>query len=380
MATSIRNWLLPDELQRELRVLADGPKESALVERARIVTLSAAGHTADQISAELGVVPLTVYKWRKRFRELGLEGLKDLPRPGQPRKITAEKLAAILRVTRDELPPDSTRWSIRRVAQAAQATEYQVRSVWEEADVGAEKLRLMKLTHELRSSGPSFVVSAVLLAPPCCVAIISVEEGVERGREKARAPVTRQRRGTRARRLGKDSFFRGFDVAQRDRKIDAESSLAEFATQALGSLSDAQSCHVVGSSEEALAEFMSHTSASNPALRTHVLPSVALFLNLLEDLANLLEVRVQSRGVGSAVFELRQAVQDFISDPRNSGSNFSWVAPVQAPARNSDWYELGSGHRQPVNRTASVEPAKSPVGWHSCGSPNVLGNTARAHR
>src|SRR5216683_7283260 len=60
-------------------------------ERARIILLSAEGLSAEAISEQLGVVRLTVYKWRSRYRRDGVDGLKDLPRPGQPRKMTPEK-------------------------------------------------------------------------------------------------------------------------------------------------------------------------------------------------------------------------------------------------------------------------------------------------
>lgn len=42
--------------------------------------------SAAKIADQLGIVRLTVYKWRSRYREGGLEGLKDRARPGRPLK------------------------------------------------------------------------------------------------------------------------------------------------------------------------------------------------------------------------------------------------------------------------------------------------------
>jgi transposase len=42
--------------------------------------------SAAKIADQLGIVRLTVYKWRSRYREAGLEGLKDRSRPGRPLK------------------------------------------------------------------------------------------------------------------------------------------------------------------------------------------------------------------------------------------------------------------------------------------------------
>jgi putative transposase len=44
-----------------------------------------AGETNTSIATRMGLTGMTVGKWRKRYRELGLEGLDDELRPGQPR-------------------------------------------------------------------------------------------------------------------------------------------------------------------------------------------------------------------------------------------------------------------------------------------------------
>ncbi|MCR4392629.1 MAG: helix-turn-helix domain-containing protein, partial [Candidatus Acetothermia bacterium] len=53
--------------------------------RARIVVLAAQGKTNVEIAQALGASRPTVGLWRSRFARLGLEGLKDRPRPGRPR-------------------------------------------------------------------------------------------------------------------------------------------------------------------------------------------------------------------------------------------------------------------------------------------------------
>src|SRR4051812_9778067 len=85
---------------------------SSHAERARIVLLSAGGPSAEAIAAQLGVVPLTVYKWRGRYSRRGIAGLSDLPRPGQPRKMTPGKAKQILDWTIHRVPREATRWSL----------------------------------------------------------------------------------------------------------------------------------------------------------------------------------------------------------------------------------------------------------------------------
>ena len=85
------------------------------------------------------------------------------------------------------------------VEQKAPMGDQQVRSVWEQSDIGAERSRVMKLTHELRSTGPCFLVSAVWVAPPCCIAIVSVQTArALRERQAFRRPLAPRRRQRKA--------------------------------------------------------------------------------------------------------------------------------------------------------------------------------------
>jgi transposase len=64
--------------------------------RAQIVLAAARGRASARIAADLHVTEDTVRKWRGRFAARGLDGLKDLPRSGRPRRITAAERAAVI--------------------------------------------------------------------------------------------------------------------------------------------------------------------------------------------------------------------------------------------------------------------------------------------
>jgi transposase len=63
--------------------------------RAQIVLAAARGRASARIAADLQVSVDTVRKWRGRFAARGLDGLKDLPRCGRPRRISALERAAV---------------------------------------------------------------------------------------------------------------------------------------------------------------------------------------------------------------------------------------------------------------------------------------------
>jgi len=87
--------------------------------RAQIVLAAARGRPSVRIAAGLGVSVDTVRKWRGRFAARGLDGLKDLPRPGRPRRISALDRAAVVALA-CQLPATTgvplSRWSAPELA------------------------------------------------------------------------------------------------------------------------------------------------------------------------------------------------------------------------------------------------------------------------
>ena len=68
----------------------------ALALRARIVLRSGDGLSNTAIARELKIAKHTVGKWRERFARLRSDGLLDEPRPGAPRRIGDEEIAALV--------------------------------------------------------------------------------------------------------------------------------------------------------------------------------------------------------------------------------------------------------------------------------------------
>src|SRR3954454_10685522 len=75
----------------ERRVLARTARAEKLpvqdVQRARMVLYAAEGLPDTEIAARLDGSPGLVGRWRRRFAEHRLEGLKDRPRSGRPRRF-----------------------------------------------------------------------------------------------------------------------------------------------------------------------------------------------------------------------------------------------------------------------------------------------------
>jgi transposase len=110
-----------DRVKLERRV-RDRGAPARVVERARIVLLSAEGLSGPQIAQRVGCTEPTVVKWRRRYAGAGLAGLQDARRPGGPKTVlTGRGISEILAAT--VTPPPgalrelgATHWSARRLA------------------------------------------------------------------------------------------------------------------------------------------------------------------------------------------------------------------------------------------------------------------------
>jgi len=103
----------------------------AEVVRARIVLLAADGEQNVDIARRVGVCVDVASKWRKRFCEEGLAGLRDRPRSGRPRRFGATVMAGIKALACE--PPERrdvplSRWSSLELAAQAR-TEGLVESI-----------------------------------------------------------------------------------------------------------------------------------------------------------------------------------------------------------------------------------------------------------
>ena len=116
---------LPDadraELERRARCYR---LPHAVVVRAKIVLLAAAGLENTRIAARLDVHVNVVSRWRGRFAREGLDGLGDRRRPGRPRVFPAAVVAQVKAMACE--PPEDrqvpqSRWSAADLAAQAQA-------------------------------------------------------------------------------------------------------------------------------------------------------------------------------------------------------------------------------------------------------------------
>ena len=148
----------------------------ALVARAKVVLWSAEGSTNTEIASRLGWTNATVGKWRSRFVEHRIPGLYDELRPGRPRTVGDEDIAALLNRTLSSKPTAGTHWTVRDAALASGISKSTVHRVFQAFAVQPHRTRTFKISND-----PFFVekvrdVAGLYLNPPDHAVVLCVDE------------------------------------------------------------------------------------------------------------------------------------------------------------------------------------------------------------
>ena len=333
-----------EEDQRELRRwLRSSTTRKSHAERARIVLLSMEGLSGLEIGGRLGVAENTVIKWRKRYRTDGVRGLLDKPRPGQPRRLTPERVADILRLTTQRIPSEATHWSLRTMAKAAGVTIWQVQQAWAAADLKPHRVRTFKISNDPRFAEKVVDVVGLYLRPPANAMVLSVDEKTQIQALDRTQPLLQLRPGQVERRThyykrhGTTSLYAAFDVATgkvigRVTKLHRAREFLQFLRQIDAQTPLPLDLHLIldNSSTHKTPEILAWL-AEHPRFTLHFTPTSASWLNAVESWFSQLERRAVRRGVFTSVQALRDELRRFIeAHNKYSAKPFVWTKPAKA--------------------------------------------------
>ncbi|MFI5635771.1 IS630 family transposase [Streptomyces sp. NPDC051664] len=144
--------------------------------RCRIILACAEGASNKDVAAQLGSTPQAVGRWRSRFVQHRIAGLGDMPRPGGPRTVTDEQVAAVVTRTLESTPKNATHWSTRSMAKEMGLSQSSVSRIWRAFGLQPHRSETFKL-----STDPYFVdkvhdVVGLYLDPPERALVFCVDE------------------------------------------------------------------------------------------------------------------------------------------------------------------------------------------------------------
>ena len=148
----------------------------ALVRRARIVLMSAAGDSNTTIAERLQVSQPTVGLWRRRFIERGLAGLYSERPSSHARTYDEEQVARLMRRALTTRPKDATHWSTRRFGKASGVSKSTVQRYFSLFGIQPHRRKSFKLSND-----PFFIekvrdIVGLYLNPPDKALVLCVDE------------------------------------------------------------------------------------------------------------------------------------------------------------------------------------------------------------
>lgn len=330
--------VLSDAERSELGSLAGRRNTAqALALRARIVLRCATGLENQQVAADLRIDKTTVGKWRRRFVEHRIDGLRDEPRSGTPRTIEDARIEAMIVRTLESVPPNATHWSSRGMAQACGLSVSSVQRIWRAFGLQPHRLETFKL-----STDPDFVakvrdVVGLYVAPPARAIVLCVDEKSQIQALDRSQPMLPMRPGQPARRShdykrhGTTSLFAALDIATgqvigkcypRHRAAEFRKFLDEIEAAVPGDLD----VHLV------MDNYATHKTplirkwlARRPRWHVHLTPTSSSWLNQVERFFALLTDRQIRRGIHSSVAALKAAITTFIERHNADPKPFRWT-------------------------------------------------------
>lgn len=325
MARPQENIILAEADRQALEALVRShktPQNRAL--RARIVLKSGTGESVESIAASLETSTNSVYKWRRRFLDSGLDGLLDLPRSGQPKKIREEDVKRVLKLTVERIPHEATHWSLRLMAKYAGVTTWQVRQIWEAADLKPHRIRTFKISNDPEFAEKVIDVVGLYMNPPDNAVVLSVDEKTQIQALDRTQPMLLLKPGKVERRThdykrnGTTSLYAAFNVLTGEvtgkvTERHRAKEFLDFMRQIERSTPKDLDLHVIlDNSSTHKTEDVNKWLGKHPRIKLHFTPTSASWLNAVEGWFSQLERRALYRGTFSNVKELRDEIYRFI--------------------------------------------------------------------
>jgi transposase len=312
------------------------------VSRAKMILALSDGAKVPDVAAAQRVSCKTVHKWKRRFIESGPEGLLDQLRPGRPSVIDADTVARVLTLTTRYIPKEATHWSVSLMAKYAGVTTWQVRQIWQAADLKPHRLRTFKISNDPDFSEKVVDIVGLYMNPPENALVLCVDEKTQiqaLDRTQPGLPLSEGRIGSRThdyKRNGTAALYAAFniltgEVIGRVEKRSRSKEFLAFLKQVERQTPKDKDLHIV------LDNLSAHKTkevrdwiAKQPRIHFHFTPTSASWLNAVEGWFSQLERRALYRGVFTSVPELKSELQRFIRvHNRDLAKPFKWTKSAE---------------------------------------------------
>jgi len=309
--------------------------EAGLVQRARIVLLTADGLPNAEIARRVGMSRPTVIGWRHRYESGGILALADLDRSGRPPVIDdAQVVVATL-----QPPPVSlgvTHWSARLLAKHLGISFASVARIWREWKLQPWRRETFKFSTDPELDAKVRDVVGLYLNPPDKAVVVCVDEKTQVQALDRTAPILPMRAGLPEKathdyvRHGTTSLFAALEVAtgkvtdkcyQRHTNVEFLDFL-KLVAKAYRRVK----LHVVADN------YATHKHPNvkawlerNPRVTIHFTPTSGSWLNMVEIFFGIITRQAIGRGTFTSVKDLIAAIETYIDGWNERCQPFVWT-------------------------------------------------------
>ena len=339
MRTGVTVQLSPTDRSRLQAIVDDRNSPRKHVWRAKVVLCTADGLGTAEIMRTASVSKTAVWRWRERFMAEGVDGLlRDKTRPpGTPPlgEAVAERVVAL---TLGEPPGETTHWTGRLMAKAAEISLTPVQRIWRAHGLAPHRIRTFKLSRDPKFAEKVRDIVGLHVDPPAHAVVLSVDEKSQiqaLDRTQPGLPMKKGRAGTMThdyKRHGTTTLFAALDVLEgkvigRCMQRHRHQEFIRFLNAVERQVPAGKSVHAI------LDNYATHKHPKviawlgrHPRWSFHFTPTSASWLNAVEGFFAVLTKRRLKRGVFKGVVDLQAAINRFVADHNQQPKPFTWTA------------------------------------------------------
>ena len=309
--------------------------------RAGIILDCAEGRKSEDIAERHQVSRQTVSKWRGRFLRLGLEGLRDALRSGQPRKYTDERVKAVVETTLHRKPGHATHWSMRSLAKEMSLPYHFIFRVWKAFGLKPHLSRQFKL-----STDPRFVekvrdVVGLYVNPPDKAVVLCVDEKSQiqaLDRTQTALPMTFGLSETRThdyKRHGTTNLFAALDIATgrvigRIKRRHRSEEFVAFLREIDRNVPEDLEVHLIMDNYSAhKTEKVKNWFLRHRRYTCHFTPTSSSWLNQVERFFAALTMHQLRRGTHRSVQAVERAIRNYLDHHNQDPKPFKWTKSAE---------------------------------------------------
>ena len=321
--TELASWLRSQRLPQSLGM------------RARVVMLSAEGHSLREIAERLGVTQRTVCLWRRRYQGEGIAGLRSRHRSGRPRRVSRRKELAVVAATMRP-PTHATHWSARRLAKEVGVSFMTVHRIWQKYGLQPHRVETFKFSTDPEFDAKLADIVGLYLDPPERALVLCVDEKSQIQALNRTQPALPMGPGLPARmthdytRHGTTSLFAALEVASGKvhGRCFKHHTPVEFIAflESLARRYPGRELHLIcdnyGTHKHPA---VIHWLVIHPRFHLHFTPTSASWLNLVERWFALITSQAIRRGSFDSVRCLERAITGYLAHWNDNAKPLRWI-------------------------------------------------------